>query len=812
MGDDRSPAVRNFESEADIYNELESKLSRASKERDKVKSFDVNNIEQAVTAFQSLSREISIDKQVLKDIKKEIANTTDETRKSALLKQQEALEKQLEKNKSQLGAIKNAQGALVEDKVKEIKAEEAHAAAIANILAEKELQAKIDSKHLDTIKKENELILQGRGLELEGIESEAEARERYNKNYNEIKASEQKEKDEKTKAQFMSENGVGGKAVNLGSQLDRVTGGKFNIEATISRAMSNLDAGMMKALSGIQNMLSNIGKKLDDSIKNASEFLDANYTKVNAALKGTDYTFNSIQEDVKNNLGVNRFVKQTDYLSTIAKLTEEGISFNLEERALLETIKDKSVASFSATDDAITRLTRYLKQDVTSSQFGIEYTLRNTLNGMFGDSSYINKLYDSVTSAIEDAALAIEGRDITPFNSAVNTWLSYMYEYGLSDSVVSKLAEGINYLGSGNVSALAANPDLQRLFLLSMDTAGLNYADILQQGLDVDTTNVLIKSIISYLDKIVNNTADNLVLQNSYANLFNMSITDMKAIQELARTNINYLANSNSARAATYSAVADIANDTLYATQIDNMLENALYTYGLDIATDNGKYVAYKLSDLIMNITEPFTEVKGAVGTVANAAQLVSTIGKFAVTTLGVMSIAESVFSGGLGNTQGTLGSMLNLGGAELKIADTGISRMNGMRSSAANLNMSNSGQGSKGLDSANRVSEMVGEESDWTTDDHDILDILKEFEKAIMKSNVSNNYAVAVSLEGMNDEVLTSFASIFADEDAMLKTYEGKNNVIERSLFNYVDRVGVPSDKLKENTGTAGKKPNTEE
>ena len=39
-----------------------------------------------------------------------------------------------------------------------------------------------------------------------------------------------------------------------------------------------------------------------------------------------------------------------------------------------------------------------------------------------------------------------------------------------------------------------------------------------------------------------------------------------------------------------------------------------------------------------------------------------------------------------------------------------------------------------------------------------------------------------------MNDAVLKSFASIFADEDAMLATFEGDNTVLTDALFNYFD------------------------
>lgn len=59
------------------------------------------------------------------------------------------------------------------------------------------------------------------------------------------------------------------------------------------------------------------------------------------------------------------------------------------------------------------------------------------------------------------------------------------------------------------------------------------------------------------------------------------------------------------------------------------------------------------------------------------------------------------------------------------------------------------------------------------------------------MKAKDSDGYAFAVSLQGMSDGVLRSFASIFADEDAMLETMTGKNNALEKNntFIDYVEK-----------------------
>ena len=56
-----------------------------------------------------------------------------------------------------------------------------------------------------------------------------------------------------------------------------------------------------------------------------------------------------------------------------------------------------------------------------------------------------------------------------------------------------------------------------------------------------------------------------------------------------------------------------------------------------------------------------------------------------------------------------------------------------------------------------------------------------------------ADHYAFAVSLQGMSDGVLRSFASIFADEDAMMNTMEGKNEALKKNNT-FIDYAGTSS------------------
>ena len=66
------------------------------------------------------------------------------------------------------------------------------------------------------------------------------------------------------------------------------------------------------------------------------------------------------------------------------------------------------------------------------------------------------------------------------------------------------------------------------------------------------------------------------------------------------------------------------------------------------------------------------------------------------------------------------------------------------------------------------------------------MLVILKELEKSFME-NTEGKMALAVSLQGMSNEVLKSFASIFADEESMTDIFGDKDTDKRRNnLFKY--------------------------
>ena len=590
---------------------------------------------------------------------------------------------------------------------------------------------------------------------------------------------------------------LGGKSSGLGSIAENVFGEEKVMSAVTG--MAGLVADFIPGLGEIATIveivnsivgftkviteqLAALRADMTQSINSAANNIAQYYGRIQSGLIGTNLDYKQISEDVEDTMSFNRFVKQTDYLNQIASLTDQGLVNDLEQRALLQTIKDKTLAQFNVTNSALTRLVRLGEQD-SVNQFGLELALKKMLN-RFGDSSYLQGMFDSVTSAILDASV-VGKTDITNFNSTVQSWLGAMYSSGLSDNVVNAIASGINALGSGNVNALAQDESVQRLFLLSMDRIGMDYADILQQGLSSDDTNNLLASIIEYLNEIATNTNDNLVLKSSYSSLFNLSMSDMQAIQNvhsrMSEISTSVVSSSDAVKETEWAVSSLLENSTSVSERWENLFNNFSYTFGSNIAESDFLYSTYRIADITYNLLDKFSSAGGVLGKFIQGAKVVPAATQYAIGGVSMLDMLLDVPLYAAGQSS----SLLNLLGTN-----------SGESSSTSYATTDTSTTNFKTFDKTDMVNtisnSMTSSVESWSgkedSEEDKILSILGELAKTLMKikEGESDGYAFAVSLQGMSDAVLRSFASIFADEDAMLATFTGDNSVLTDALFTY--------------------------
>ena len=573
---------------------------------------------------------------------------------------------------------------------------------------------------------------------------------------------------------------------------------------------------IVNAVAASRNFFNGI---VDGTVSSISQY----YGPIAASLEGVSgelKDFKSINNRLQLDIGLSSLVKQEAVLNSINNLVSQGITSDIESLGILTSIRDKTVSSFDVTNSDLRRLVRLNQQrgNLTAKQFGLADALKESFNSTFGDSSFLNGMFQSLTGTVLDAVSANAnsgGTDSTAFYSVLESWLGAMYESGVDTNTVNAIAQGVNYLGSGNVQALSGNKQLQNLMLLSMDRAGLDYADILQRGLSDSNMNVLLSTIVDYLAEITSNTKENNVLQSSYANLFNMSVTDMTAIQNLSKSGYSALGMTGAnALAQASNELNKVASRTSAAEQINNVIDNAKYVFGSSIAENKLSYFTYKASNLILDSLDGLN--KTAQGT-SNSNLMQKAVGKVFDNITGPVRLVTSLtylgslLPGVLGFGKGLLGSASNLLNGD---GNNALAQIISQSSSGGLYDGGGTSRGgvfsltSSGATSSNALKQFtltgssqasgITDTTKWENDaraaseeEDENVKILKEFEKTLMKAKDSDGYAFAVSLQGMSDGVLRSFASIFADEDAMLNTMTGKNNALEQNntFIDYVEK-----------------------
>ena len=416
-----------------------------------------------------------------------------------------------------------------------------------------------------------------------------------------------KEEGEAEKQQAKKDSGIGESADLLSGALSDMLGdgvGQF-ITPLIDGISEAIPGGqIVSVLMDVIGVINKVSGQIDKAIDNAMDILTSYLGKIDGRLQGTDESYLEIAKTIRLNFSSNTYVSQTKMLENISALVESGIAYNLEERALLMSVSDKIVETFDVLDATLTRLTRLQQGDMTQAFMGVEARLLQDLNSLFTDSSYLNDMYDSVSSAIIDAASQKNLSDATAFSYQVQKWLGALYSTGMSSEGVSQIAQGLNYLSTGNVSALSSNSALQTLLALSAKNAGISYAEILTNGLDADTTNKLMRSMVEYLQDIVKNTS-NQVTKSAWGGITNFSMSDLRAIQNISTATINQLYNKN----MNYTTAIDELNSQLsnissrYSIQekINNAIDNFMFSTGSDIANDNFKYLAWKGSKILQD-------------------------------------------------------------------------------------------------------------------------------------------------------------------------------------------------------------------
>ena len=340
--------------------------------------------------------------------------------------------------------------------------------------------------------------------------------------------------------------------------------------------------------------VSKIGNAFSTGIENYLGAFSDYTSKINTRLQGPAYTYKNISKGISRDLAFNPFVKQSDVYKNLSTLVEQGIAYNVEQRSFLQTIKEKIADTFDATNGTLVRLIKIQQADTTAARLGLESNLNKFLNNVFKDSSYLNGLSDSVAAAIISANSQLSKSQSVAFESTVQSWLGSLSSVGVGDSTIQALAQGINYLGSGNITALNGSEGLQNLLVMAASRAGLDYSKMLSSGLTPNDANTLLSSIVTFAQEI--GQTNNLVVKSQYANLFGMTIEDLTAIMNLSSKDLVAISNNMLTYSESISETekalkaSNLLSRTSTSEMVQNFFDNVMTGVGENISNNFALY------------------------------------------------------------------------------------------------------------------------------------------------------------------------------------------------------------------------------
>lgn len=373
------------------------------------------------------------------------------------------------------------------------------------------------------------------------------------------------------------------------------------LKRTADQNLTSTFKGMVKALKEGLNAI-------NTSISEYAKY----QTAINARLQGSNGDAVNVFGGLVNKLDDVAFsplIAASDLYSNLNSLVGQGIVTNVEQRAFFETIKGGIATTFDVTSESLNRMIRLQRVDSTAARLGMEGYLTRFLNTYVENTEYLQSTFDNVASSLFEASAALGGLPgkgtaaSLEFEYVVQKWLGTLTGIGLSNEAAQSIATALGQLGSGNVDVL--NSQMGTLLTMSASNVGKNIGDILNKGLDADTTNKLLGSMVTYLKTIAGEGTN--VTKAELAKVFGVSISDLVAVAQMDQAAINTITDDLLSYGGMYTELRNQFNQLPSRMGISNILENLFsnltYQTGMSIAGNPASYAMWKITDLIQGVT-----------------------------------------------------------------------------------------------------------------------------------------------------------------------------------------------------------------
>lgn len=415
-----------------------------------------------------------------------------------------------------------------------------------------------------------------------------------------------------------------------------------------------------KLAASLTNAVSDMAKQLDSKIDEIGKYKSAIDTRLYGSKNNKNWAgsyWDSMSKDITGMAGISPLVKQSDLANKVSQMVGQGIAFNVEQRATLAVLKDKIATTFDAANGTLLRLVRIQQQDTTAGRLGMEAALNAFLNNMYETTEYMEGIAKTVKGSLEEAMSLMTGENALSFEYQVQKWLGSMYSVGMSDSAVQGLGSVIGKLASGQIDAIT-NGGQGNLVIMAANQAGLSVADILNNGLDSQTTNELMNAMVDYLAKIAKDAGDSKVIQQQMASVYGMTASDLKAAANLSSSR-SAVARDGLTYSGAINNLYSMANSMYARTSLGEMMTNAWdnfqYTMAAGIANNPLLYATYKAAGLLDTVTGGIAlpDIK-VMGTGVNLQTTIADLMRVGAMSGSILSgIGSMIASGGNGGVRG---------------------------------------------------------------------------------------------------------------------------------------------------------------
>ena len=400
----------------------------------------------------------------------------------------------------------------------------------------------------------------------------------------------------------------------------------------------------------VNSFVNGLRQKFDGTIQTYGQYQQ----KINTRLQGSGKSWNGyleiggIEDKIKSSVGSNPYVKLQSVMDNVVKATEAGIANNIEQRAFLQTISESIADTFEAFDANLLRVIRLQQEDSTAARLGLEADLTNFFNNYFGDTAYLNNSFDIVSQNLIETTSQLNAKEAVEVEYMIQKWLGSLYSVGFSDTAIGKISQALGYLGSGNVSGLASDAEMQNLIVMAASRANMSYSDLLIDGLDSSNTNKLLRSMVDYLGEIAN--SDNKIVKSEYAKVFGMSVSDLTAIKNLESDLTSITKSSMSYRGSInelYDQMNQLTSRISIAGMLQNMFDNVNYSIGTGIAGNPATYALWQVTSMIEDLTGGINlPTVGALGNFVDLNTTVTNLMRSGIVGAGTLGAIGSIISG----------------------------------------------------------------------------------------------------------------------------------------------------------------------